>query len=70
MNLKVPFSENVLHESGTAHMAELIEEVELHGIKYVFTEPQFNTGNLEKFANDYNLAVGILNPLGTRSDTG
>jgi zinc transport system substrate-binding protein len=30
MNLKVPFSENVLHESGTAHMAELIEEIELH----------------------------------------
>lgn len=65
LNLKVPFSENVLHESGTAHMAELVEEVETHGVKYLFKEPQFNDGNLQKFVNQYSLELGILDPLGT-----
>jgi len=64
MNLKVPFSENVLHETGTAHMAELIEEIELHGIKNVFREPQFSDGTLQKFADQYTLTVGTLDPLG------
>lgn len=64
-NLKVVFSENVLHEVGTAHMAELIEEVELHGIKNIFKEPQFSDTNLQKFTNKYNLSVGTLDPLGT-----
>lgn len=64
MNLKVPFSENVLHESGTAHMAELIEEIELHWVVNIFSEPQFSDGNVQKFADEYNLTIGILDPLG------
>lgn len=64
-NLKVPFSENVLHETGTAHMAELIQEVELHGIKYIFREPQFSDTNLKKFQEQYNLSVHTLDPIGT-----
>lgn len=62
-NLKIPFSENVLHEAGTAHMAELIDEIELHGIKYIFREPQFSDTNLKKFQEQYNLVVGTLDPL-------
>ena len=65
LNLKVPFSENILHETGAAHMAELIEEVEIHGVKYVFKEPQFSDGNLQKFVNEYVLELGTLDPLGT-----
>jgi ABC-type Zn uptake system ZnuABC Zn-binding protein ZnuA len=65
LDLKVPFSENVLHETGSAHMVELIEEIELHGVKNVFTEPQFSDGNLQKFAQQYNLTVATLDPLGT-----
>lgn len=64
-NLKIPFSENVLHESGTAHMAELVDEIQLHNIKYIFREPQFSDTNLEKFKTQYNLTVGTLDPLGT-----
>ncbi len=64
-DLKIPFSENVLHESGTAHMVELIKEIELHGIKNLFSEPQFSDGNLQSFAQQYNLTVAILDPLGT-----
>jgi len=65
MNLKIPFSENVLHETGTAHMVELIEEIELHGVKNIFSEPQFSDGNIQKFAQQYNLTLGTLDPLGT-----
>lgn len=65
MNLKVPFSENVLHETGTAHMAELIQEIELHGVVNIFSEPQFSDGNVQNFADEYNLTIGILDPLGT-----
>jgi len=65
LGLRIPFSKNVLHEIGTAHMAELIEEIELHGVKYVFREPQFSDGNLQSFALEYNLSVWILDPLGT-----
>lgn len=63
-DLKVPFSENVLHETGTAHMVELIEEVELHGIVNIFSEPQFSNGNIQDFAQQYNLTLGILDPIG------
>ena len=65
MNLKVPFSQNVLHEAGTAHMVELIEEIELHGITHVFREPQFSDGVLQKFVDEYSLTLGTLDPLGT-----
>jgi ABC-type Zn2+ transport system substrate-binding protein/surface adhesin len=64
-DLKIPFSENVLHESGTAHMAELIDEIQLHGLKNIFSEPQFSDWNLQSFAQQYNLTVSILDPIGT-----
>ena len=64
MNLKVPFSQNVLHEAGTAHMVELIEEIELHGITHVFREPQFSDGILQKFVDEYSLTLETLDPLG------
>jgi len=65
LNLKVPFSENVLHEAGTGHMVELIQEIELHGVKYVFREPQFTDGTLQKFVDEYDLTLATLDPLGT-----
>ena len=70
MNLKVPFSENVLHETGTAHLAELVQEIQLHGITHAFSEPQFSLGNLQKLANEYNLTIGTLDPLGQNSLAG
>ena len=63
LDLKIPFSENVLQETGTAHRVELIEEIELHGVKHVFREPQFSDSNLQKFASEYSLQIGILDPL-------
>lgn len=62
-SLKIPFSENVLHETGTAHMAELIQEIEIHGVKNIFREPQFSDGNLQKFATEYNLIIATLDPI-------
>lgn len=64
-DLKRPFSENVLHESGTAHFAELTNEIKSHGIKYIFREPQFSDTAVQKFVDQYNLSVGTLDPHGT-----
>jgi zinc transport system substrate-binding protein len=65
LNLKVPFSENVLLETGTAHMAELVGEIENHGVKHIFREPQFSDGALQKFVDEHSLILGTLDPLGT-----
>lgn len=64
-NLKIPFSENVLHDTGTAHMAELIDEIKLHDIKHIFKEPQFSDANLSTITDEYNLNIYSLDPLGT-----
>ena len=64
-NLKIPFSENILHDTGTAHMAELIDEIKLHNIKHIFREPQFSDSNLQKFVDEYDLQIGTLDPLWT-----
>jgi len=64
-NLKIPFSENVLHESGTAHFAELIDEIQLHNIQYIFSEPQFSNTSLQKFTDQYNLTLATLDPIGS-----
>ena len=64
-NLKIPFSENVLHDTWTAHMAELIDEIKLHDIKYIFREPQFSDTNLNTLIDEYGLSVHTLDPLGT-----
>ena len=60
---KVVFSENVLHESGTAHIAELIKEVEQKWIKNIFKEPQFSDWLVEKFSLEYNLEIWSLDPI-------
>ncbi len=65
LDLKIPFSENVMHETGTAHMAELIEAVKTQDIQYVFKEPQFQEWSLQKFVDEYSLTLGTLDPLGT-----
>ena len=70
LELRIPFSKNVLHETWTAQKKELIEEIELHGVQYIFREPQFSDRNLQKFANEYNLNIGILDPLGTDVSAG
>ena len=70
MSTKVPFSESVLHDTSTAHLAELTEEVQKHGIKHIFSEPQFNNGNIEKFARENKLELGILDPHGKNPEAG
>ena len=67
---KLVFSENVMHELGTSHMAELIDEVQMHWVKYMFREPQFQNKNLESFASQYSLSLDVLDPLGTDSWSG
>ncbi len=70
MHLKVPFSENVLHDTGTAYLAELVEQVQEHNISHGFTEPQFSTGNIKRFANEYGLKLGTLDPLWANPSAG
>ena len=42
----------------------LIDEINLHGIKYIFSEPQFSNTSLQKFTDQYNLTIGTLDPIG------
>lgn len=63
-NYKIVFAENVMHETGTAHIAELIEEIELHGVDTMFREPQFSTNAIQSMIDEYNINVLVLDPLG------
>jgi len=65
MDLKNPFSENVLHEPGAGHRVELITKVQTHDIKHIFKEPQFSEGLVQKFAKEQDLEMGTLDPIGS-----
>lgn len=69
-NYKIVFAENVMHETGTAHIAELIEEIELHGVNTMFREPQFSTNAIQSMIDKYNINVLILDPLGQDDSAG
>lgn len=69
-DIKMPFSENVLHETSVAHMKELTDEIEKHGIKTLYKEPQFNVKALEELAWKYNLDILTLDPLGKNENAG
>jgi len=67
---KLVFRENVLSDPNSAELKELIDEVNLHGVKDIYREPQFQDSSLDKFANEYNLSIHVLDPIGSSDDAG
>lgn len=66
---KLVFQKNVLSDPNSKEMKELIDEIKLHWINIAFAEPQLNDSNLQKLANEYNLNVLTLNPLGSETNS-
>jgi ABC-type Zn uptake system ZnuABC Zn-binding protein ZnuA len=44
-------------------MKKLQDKIKLLNIKTVFKEPQFNDSNLQKFAEEFDLKILILDPI-------
>ena len=61
---KIVFSPNSLQEIGTAHLAEIIDEIEIHWVENIFSEPQFASDTLDSFVEKYSLSVATLDPIG------
>lgn len=62
-NKKHVFRTSELSDPNSAEMKFLIDEINQLGIKIIFREPQLNSDNLKKLANDYNLNILVLDPL-------
>lgn len=62
---RIVFQKSVLSDPNGALMKELIDEIKLHWVKIAYKEPQLSDSNLQKLANEYNLEILILNPLGS-----
>lgn len=62
---KIIFSPNAIQEIGTAHMGDLIDEIEIHWVKHIFSEPQFSSDTITNFAEQYSLELTTLDPIGT-----
>ena len=62
--LKRVFSEQLFGEIGTAHTQELIDAIAEHSIVHIYREPQMSDTALQNFATEYNLSVGVLDPIG------
>ncbi len=62
---RIIFQKSVLDDPNSNEMKELIDEVKLHWVKIAYKEPQLNDSNLQKIANEYNLEVLVLDPIGS-----
>jgi zinc transport system substrate-binding protein len=62
---RVVFQKSVLNDPNGTEMKELIDEIKLHWVKVAYKEPQLSDSNLQKLANEYNLEILVLNPLGS-----
>lgn len=68
---KTIFRSNVLTNPNASEIKEILDQIKNQNIKYIFTEPQFNDGNVLQFAKKHNLEILVLDPLGDNiSDSG
>ncbi len=56
-------------EPSPQYLIHLKEELEEHGVKTVYIEPQLAADSLQSFARDNNLRIGILDPEGSEDRT-
>ena len=67
---KIVFSSNAIQEVGTGHMSQLIDEIEIHWVKHIFSEPQFSSETITDFTQKYSLELANLDPIGTDDSSG
>ncbi len=60
---KLVFKPSVLSDLSSNDMKKLQDKIKLLNIKTVFKEPQFNDSNLQKFAEEFDLKILILDPI-------
>lgn len=51
-------------EPTPSYLRELSEEINEHGVRVLYTEPQLPASSLEQFAKDNNITIDVLDPLG------
>lgn len=51
-------------EPSASYLAALVEKIKSKNIKIAFSEPQFSPKLLQTLSQDYDLTIGILDPLG------
>lgn len=64
LNIVGTFEPSAGREPTPRYLAELAEGLEQAGTYTIFSEPQFGTANLESFANDNNILIVELDPIG------
>lgn len=51
-------------EPSPQYLKSFINEIKLHNVKAIFSEPQFSTKALEPIASDLNIQISTLDPIG------
>ncbi len=64
LNILATFEPFAGKEPTPKYLANLEHIIEEKNIKAMYVEPQFSAASLESFANDNNVSLGILDPLG------
>ena len=64
LNLVGTFEPSAGKEPTPQYLANLEEEVRAHEVSTLFMEPQLSTDSIQAFANDHNLNVAVIDPLG------
>jgi ABC-type Zn uptake system ZnuABC Zn-binding protein ZnuA len=64
LNLAGTFEPSAAKEPTPQYLAELEEKVQAHNVSAIFAEPQLSTDSIEGFADDHNLTIVVIDPLG------
>lgn len=64
LNLVGTFEPSAGKEPTPQYLANLEEEVGEHNVSTLFMEPQLSAASIQAFANDHNLRIAVIDPLG------
>ncbi|MBU0570063.1 metal ABC transporter substrate-binding protein [Patescibacteria group bacterium] len=64
INIITTFEEFPGEKASASYLAEFQEKVRLNNVKVIFTEPQFSPEPLRPIAQDLNVKISVLDPLG------
>ena len=64
LNLVSTFQPHGEHQPSPRYLKKLQDKIELEEVRVLFSEPQFPIDTLRSFADDNDLEIGVLDPLG------